>query len=156
MGLLILSFVVLLFAVSADCVTVTTKYGVVTGSQSLLSRVRSFKGIPYASPPLGPLRWKAPVAPSPWTQPLDCTAFRNNCLQWHNNTGLAAKTSEDCLFLNVWTPGKADNLPVLVFFYGGSWSYGGTTLVLYDGERVVARRNNVVVVTVNYRLGSLG
>ena len=70
---------------------------------------------------------------------------------------MATSPSEDCLFLNIWTPKKISKpLPTMMFFYGGSWSWGGTSFVLYDGERILQKHGNVIVVTVNYRLGALG
>lgn len=132
----------------------------------------SLKGIPFAQPPVGNLRWVAPQLPSAWNGTRDATRFAKDCLQWDNSTGLAFETSEgkelffffssrrnysifflaDCLYLNVWTPKSVSKpLPTMIFFYGGSWSWGGTQIVLYDAERIMLKHQNVVVVTVNYR-----
>jgi carboxylesterase type B len=113
--------------------------------------------VPFAAPPIGPLRWKPPVAPSSWKTTLSTKDYRKDCLQWHAVDFLAGKTSEDCLFLNVWSPLNVTTpLPVMLFFYGGSWSWGGTQFVLYDAVRVLKKRQDVIIVTSNYRLGALG
>ena len=131
----------------------------------------SWKGIPFAAPPVGPLRWKAPVAPAPWTGTLAAQRFGSACLQngriygpGANNTydGTIATTlntpvgSEDCLTLNVWRPaGHTAGLPVIFFVYGGSNISGYTADPVYDGA-ALARAANAVVVTANYRVGPLG
>lgn len=131
----------------------------------------AWKGIPFASPPVGALRWKAPVAPANWSGTLDTQKFGNACLQngriygpGSNNTydatiGTTLNTpvgSEDCLTLNVWRPASdAKDLPVIFFVYGGSNISGYTADPVYDGA-ALAKAANAVVVTANYRVGPLG
>ena len=120
--------------------------------------VDSFKGIPFAAPPVGPLRWKPPLAPAPWSEPRDAGSVGAVCIQAPSNgdpgVGPGAP-SEDCLTLNVWTPSeRGAPLPVMVWIHGGGYNNGSGTAALYDGT-ILARRG-VVVVTVNYRLGRLG
>ncbi len=146
--------------------------GVVKGTNDAGgSGTYAWKGIPYASPPVGALRWKAPQPPASWTTVLDTQKFGNACLQngriygpGSNNTydATIATTlntpvgSEDCLTLNVWRPaGDAKDLPVIFFVYGGSNISGYTADPVYDGA-ALARAANAVVVTANYRVGPLG
>ncbi len=121
-----------------------------------------FKGIPFATPPVGARRWLAPEKPASWTGTRDARRFGPAAPQ--NQLMLSAlaamvvdgEQSEDCLYLNVWTPaldGKAR--PVMVWIHGGAFSIGSGSQALYDGS-VLARRGDVVVVTINYRLGPLG
>ena len=115
----------------------------------------AYRGIPYAQPPVGALRWAAPQPLPAWTSPRSATAFGAICPQ----DGTATGDSEDCLFLNVWTPQAAvqrgKRLPVMVFLHGGAFVYGAGSLPAYDGSYLAAS-GNVVVVTLNYRLGALG
>jgi para-nitrobenzyl esterase len=153
---------------------VTTTYGAVRGNNDATTTgAYSWKGIPFAKAPLGALRWKAPVDPDPWTSTLSAQKFGNACLQngriygpGANNTydATIANTlntpvgSEDCLTLNVWRPASATaaaNLPVIAFVYGGSNISGYTADPVYDGA-ALAKSANVVVVTLNYRVGILG
>jgi para-nitrobenzyl esterase len=118
-----------------------------------------FKGIPYAQPPIGPNRWRPPVAASGWSGVRDATQFGPACVQPKSPAGSIyadppARMSEDCLSLNVWTPKGAGKAPVMVWFHGGSQTFGYTGSRLYDASALAAR--GVVVVTVNYRLGVLG
>ena len=121
--------------------------------------VRSFKGIPYAQPPIGSLRWKAPVAAGGWKGVRDAGRFGAGCIQppWpaasiYNDR--IANFSEDCLFLNVWTPAHARRAPVIVWIYGGGLVYGSTSEPYYDGSSFAA--HGIVFVSMNYRLGALG
>jgi para-nitrobenzyl esterase len=121
--------------------------------------VRSFKGIPYAEPPVGDKRWTAPVAAGGWTGVRDASAFGASCIQppWPTESIYAdypPKFSEDCLFLNVWTPPQAKKAPVIVWIHGGGLVYGSSWEPLYDGSKFAAR--GVVFVSINYRLGVLG
>src|SRR5215470_20357673 len=114
----------------------------------------SYRGIPYARPPVGDLRW-APPAPYPrWSDLRAATSFGAVCPQ----DGVT-DDSEDCLFLNIWTPRAAvdrgKQLPVMVFIHGGYFVFGAGSLPIYDGAYLAAS-GNVVVVTLNYRLGALG
>jgi para-nitrobenzyl esterase len=123
-----------------------------------------FRGIPYARPPIGPLRFAAPEPPEPWSGRREATAFGPAAAQsaidvtyvpgfslWE---GIGA-TSEDCLTLNVWTPGLTGRRPVLVWIHGGAFLKGAGSQALYDGATLAAR-GDVVVVTANYRLGAFG
>ncbi|NDY55506.1 carboxylesterase family protein [Desulfovibrio sulfodismutans] len=115
--------------------------------------MRIFLGIPYAQPPTGDLRWKAPGPPRPWEGVRDATAFGPACAQ----TGpLENGSSEDCLTLNVWTPlsARSEKLPVMVWIHGGGFTFGASSQPEYEGSELA--RQGVVVVTVNYRLGPLG
>ncbi len=121
--------------------------------------VASFKAIPYAAPPVGPLRWRAPRRAEPWSGERDAGQVGAICIQPPSNgdPGVGPlPMSEDCLTLNVWTPEArgAEPLPVMVWIHGGGLNNGSGTAALYDGTRLAQR--GVVVVTVNYRLGRLG
>ena len=121
--------------------------------------IRSFKGIPYAEPPVGPQRWKAPVAAGPWAGVRDATAFGASCLAppWPPDSIYAdhpPRFSEDCLSLNVWTPSSAKHAAVIVFIYGGSLIRGSSWEPTYDGTHFA--EHGVVFVSINYRLGPLG
>ncbi|WP_374408305.1 carboxylesterase/lipase family protein [Pelagerythrobacter sp.] len=118
--------------------------------------VQAFHGVPYAAPPVGPLRWKAPQPPTPWDDVRDATAFGNACPQPLREEAWAqvGAQSEDCLFLNVWRPARSGKYPVIVFLHGGGFTFGAAGVPLYDGTALAAR--GAVVVTVNYRLGRLG
>ncbi|WP_296615789.1 carboxylesterase family protein [Sphingomonas sp.] len=126
---------------------------------STVAGITSFKGIPYAAPPVGPLRWHAPRPAAAWTGTRDARRYGNDCIQARlpgdvANTDLPM--SEDCLFLNVWTPrgdGRAKR-PVMVYIHGGGFSTGSGSSAILDGSRLAAR--GVVVVTFNYRLGRFG
>ena len=134
---------------------VRTAEGVVKGR--LVDRMASFVGVPYAAAPIGPLRFAPPKAPTTWSGVRKATAFAPACLQ----KGVSMpgepppRTSEDCLYLNVWSGvGGRGPKPVIVFFPGGGFTNGATSLPLYAGDRLA--RRGVVVVTVAYRLGPLG
>jgi len=132
--------------------------GIVEGSV-LASGVQSFKGIPFAQPPVGNLRWTAPQEPKSWTGIRKATTFGPNAMQkavFGDMNFRAAKMSEDCLYLNVWTPAKkpTDKLPVLVYFYGGGFVAGDGSENRYDGESLAEK--GIVTITLNYRLGIFG
>jgi para-nitrobenzyl esterase len=133
----------------------TLSTGIARGSESADGVVRSFKGLPFAAPPVGPLRWKAPEAPLPWTEERDATAFGADCSA-PAIPGLSGKRmSEDCLFLNVFSSGRVGGKqPVLVWFYGGGFIGGASSSPVFDGDALA--RRGVVVVTVNYRTGVMG
>jgi para-nitrobenzyl esterase len=124
--------------------------------------VDRFLGIPFAKPPVGPLRWKPPVAPAPWTDARDATRFALPCFQKTDPDGVTANlggvsgpSSEDCLYLNVFTPAERTKpAPVMVWFFGGGNEVGGGHLPTYDGQSFA--RDGVVIVTLNYRLGAAG
>lgn len=156
---------------SGDPLARTTTYGRVQGTAQASTSTYSWKGIPFAKPPVGDLRWKAPAEPQAWTTTLDATRFGNACLQngriygpGSNNTydaTIAATLntpvgSEDCLTLNIWRPADdASGLPVIFFVYGGSNISGYTADPAYDGA-TLAKAAGAVVVTANYRVGPLG
>jgi para-nitrobenzyl esterase len=118
--------------------------------------IGEFKGIPFAAPPTGPLRWRAPQSASGWQGVRDASAFGPICPQAVRSGQVKLPQSEDCLTLNVWTPNGAAGakLPVMVWIYGGSFTGGGSAFPIYDGLELAQR--GVVVVTFNYRLGWLG
>ena len=123
------------------------------------SGVFSFKGIPFAQPPVGDLRWKEPQPVKNWAGILKADHFGNNPMQKpvFGDMGFrSAGMSEDCLYLNVWTPARSANekLPVLVYFYGGGFVAGDGSEARYDGEAMA--KKGVVTLTVNYRLGVFG
>lgn len=137
---------------------VETGYGPLRGTDD--GRVKTWKGIRYAAAPIGDLRWRAPVPPAPWTEVLDATAFGPVSPQPRSPIpmGLGTRADEDCLFLNVWAPSTADSSalkPVMVWVHGGAYIFGSGSQPLYDGS-VLAGESDVVVVTINYRLGALG
>lgn len=134
-------------------------YGKLRGQQQGNATV--WKGIPYAKPPIGDRRFRAPQPPEPWTEVRDALLFGPSAIQAGNGIidFLANKednTSEDCLYLNVWSP-SADKRrrPVMVWIHGGAFTVGSGSGQLYDGHSFAAE-GDVVVVTFNYRLGALG
>jgi carboxylesterase type B len=149
-----------------------TTFGPVLGLDlSAANGTYAWKGVPYARPPVGDLRWKAPADPEPWTSPRPTQQFGNACSQAsrlygpgrNNRYDATVGTSlgqtvgaEDCLYLNIWRPASAaGQLPVIVFVHGGSNISGYTADPMYDGANL-ARTANAVVVSVNYRLGVMG
>ncbi|MEX0618609.1 MAG: carboxylesterase family protein [Pseudohongiellaceae bacterium] len=122
--------------------------------------IRTYKGIPYAEPPTGERRWKAPMAAAGWSSERLATEFGPDCMQSpYAENGFyyrpARVTSEDCLYLNVWSPAaRGANLPVMVWIHGGALTRGSGAINTYDGTNLA--RKGVVVVTVNYRLGVFG
>ena len=135
-----------------------TTYGDVVGVSS--GNVSQWLGVPFAAPPVGGLRWRAPQPPAPWAAPRDATWFGPTCPQTEANTwALFTGTSEDCLNLNVYAPAApppAGGYPVMLFFYGGSFTYGSAGFPLYDGFFEVSLLKDTIVVAANYRLGVLG
>src|SRR5208337_918811 len=142
-----------------DDLVVETTYGPVRGSDD--GRARAWKGIRYAAPPVGDLRFRATEPPQRWTEVADATSFGPACPQPsfpNMPLDLGAPQSEDCLRLNIWAssdtqPGNGK--PVMVWLHGGAYVLGSSSQPLYDGRRLVGS-GDVVVVTVNYRLGALG
>jgi para-nitrobenzyl esterase len=132
--------------------------GTVSGAEE--NGVSVFKGIPFAAPPVGNLRWRAPAPVKPWKGLRTATAYAPSCIQ---DASFAEKimheqvrTSEDCLYLNVWTPARkaGERLPVMVWIYGGGFALGQTSTKRYDGTNLA--RRGVVLVSVAYRVGPLG
>jgi len=137
---------------------VTTANGAVEGVAEK-SGVRSFKGIPFAAPPVGDLRWKEPQPVKNWTGVRKADKFGPRAMQrpiFGDMNFRSDGVSEDCLYLNVWTPAKTgtERLPVLVYFYGGGFVAGDGSEPRYDGESMA--RKGIVALTVNYRLGLFG
>jgi para-nitrobenzyl esterase len=119
----------------------------------------SFKGIPYAMPPVGDLRWRAPVAPKPWKSVLIADHFAPDCMQIlfkRDDAPPQTHPSEDCLYLNVWRPAAsiAKKLPVMVWIYGGGFVNGGSSPKIYDGSAFA--RSGVILISFNYRMGHFG
>jgi para-nitrobenzyl esterase len=123
--------------------------------------VLRFAGIPYAKAPVGPLRWRMPEPAEPWSGVRDATSFGCIAIQEEKQPGDILKGppgphAEDCLFLNVWTPScDAGKRPVMVWIHGGGFTAGAGNISAYDGA-ALCRRGNVVIVTINYRLGAFG
>src|SRR5688572_5299572 len=139
-------------------------------------RVHAFRGLRYGAPPVGELRWAPPRKPEPWKEPAAALRYGASAIQL--STGGSAvrypgmigpaldqlmgsqedvrRQSEDCLFLNVWTPGlDSRGRPVMVWFHGGGFNYGSGSWATYDGGNL-ARNHDVVVVSVNHRLNAFG
>jgi len=137
---------------------VATRSGKVDGV-TLPSGVAAYLGIPYAAPPVRELRWREPQPARSWTATYHADRFGPQCFQPDRNPQAnqysgAEVTSEDCLYLNVWTKPGLKNAPVIVFIHGGAFFIGSSSMPLYDGETVA--RNGAVFVNLNYRLGALG
>jgi para-nitrobenzyl esterase len=134
---------------------VDTTAGTVQGAEE--NGVVIYKGIPFALPPIGPLRWREPQPPTPWAGARS-SAFPPACPQRGSYPKNAPPevTSEDCLYLNVWKPvmTTAEKLPVMLWIYGGGLTNGSASNPLYAGDQLA--RKGVIVVTANYRLGALG
>jgi para-nitrobenzyl esterase len=137
---------------------VVTESGAISGVRA--NGLRVYKGIPFAAPPVGDLRWRPPVHAAPWTGTRTADAFAPACMQV--GVSMPGETtpavSEDCLYLNIWTPAEAktapEHLPVIVWIYGGGYINGSASMPLYWGDRLAQK--GVVVVTISYRLGPLG
>lgn len=131
--------------------------GPITGS--VAEGVHVYKGIPYAKPPVGNLRWCAPQPPEPWTDARRCLTYGPSCPQGDSPLDRDAATlnqSEDCLYLNVWSPAQdtGEKLPVMFWIHGGGLVQGSGSKPFYEGTSLA--RRGVVLVTINYRLGALG
>ncbi len=154
------SLVALLSAVSLfGAAPVRTANGQVEGTTSADGKIRIFKGIPFAAPPVGGLRWKEPQPAADWTGIRQADQFGSRCMQAHIYTDMVFRDkgpSEDCLYLNVWTPASAvtEKLPVMVWIYGGGFQAGASSEPRQDGEHLAGK--GVVVVSFNYRLGIFG
>ncbi len=121
--------------------------------------IRSFKGIPFAQPPVGELRWRAPQPIASWSGVKDASKYGPDCMQLpyrHDAAPLGVPPSEDCLYINIWTPEKSAKTPkaVMVWIYGGGFVNGGSSPPVYDGSAFA--RSDVVFVSFNYRLGRFG
>ncbi len=140
-------------ASTTDALVVKTDAGSVAGTQQ--GDLRVFTGIPFAAPPTGDLRWKAPAPVQPWEGVKETKVFSPACPQ-PTAADPALNMSEDCLYLNVWTPaqGADEKLPVMVFLYGGAFGKIAGSMPIYNGTALAEK--GVVVVTPNYRVGALG
>jgi len=153
-------------AAQAQSIPVITNSGDVQGNSADSNGVISFKGIPYAAPPVGQLRWRAPQPAPQHTRVLGAMSFGNSCLATPtppNAPQLVGPSptpqSEDCLTLNVWTPSlpvpsDATLKPVMVWIHGGGFQFGSSASPTYDGSILAAQ--GVLVVSMNYRLGVFG
>jgi acetylcholinesterase len=163
------------YSTSEDPLILSTNSGRVRGFDSYFRtlnstqthHVRTWLGIPFAKPPIGTRRFKAPERIEPWSGILDATHLPSTCWQtevivynleaekmWSPNTNC----SEDCLYLNIWVPvsnNQSTSMAVLVWIYGGGFVTGSSTLDIYDGK-ILAATNNVIVVSMQYRLQSFG
>jgi para-nitrobenzyl esterase len=161
-------FSTLLFSLSLSSVaqlsTVQTDAGKVEGYRGA-NGIGIFKGIPFAAPPVGDLRWKAPQPVKPWEGVKKCTAFGPSPMQgdplpfsmWTAEFLIPREPiGEDCLYLNVWSGARSSNekRPVMVWIYGGGFSSGGAACPIYDGEAMAAK--GIVFVSINYRVGIFG
>ena len=154
---IIFSFSFLAFSQNKSLV-VKTENGLVEGTLEA-SGIRSFKGIPFAAPPVGDLRWKEPQPVKNWEGVRKADHFGPRAMQPPIFSDMVFRSngmSEDCLYLNVWSPSNSNNgkLPVLVYFYGGGFIAGDGSEPRYDGESMAEK--GIVVLTVNYRLGIFG
>ncbi|WP_294483257.1 carboxylesterase family protein [uncultured Ruminococcus sp.] len=144
-----------------------TENGKVRGIPAADPRITAFKGVPFAAPPVGDNRWRAPQPCENWEGTRDCFEFASisvqdtpgigddiYCREWHVDPDIPM--GEDCLYLNIWTNAKKgdEKMPVVVWYFGGAFQWGYTAEMEFDGERLA--RRGIVVVTVNYRLGALG
>ncbi len=139
-------------AAASDSVRLDT--GLVSGTSGTSADIRVYKGIPFAAPPVGALRWRAPQPAARWEGVRKADQFGARCMQGGGPGG--QPMSEDCLFVNVWTGARSpsERRPVMVWSYGGAFAGGAGSLPGYDGENLA--RKGVVVVTYNYRLGPFG
>jgi para-nitrobenzyl esterase len=143
------------FASIAIAQRVVTKSGAISGVHE--GGLSVYKGVPFAAPPVNGLRWRPPIPVTPWTGTRKADAFAPACMQ--TGVSMPGETppavSEDCLYLNIWTPPKKlEHMPVIVWIYGGGYINGSASMPLYWGDRLVHK--GVIVVTIAYRLGPLG
>ena len=145
-------------AAPAAAQVVTIDAGKVAGET--VDGISSWKGIPFAQPPVGDLRWRAPQPVEHWDGVLEATEYANDCMQIpfaQDAAPLGTPPSEDCLYVNVWRPEGTtaeDRLPVMLWIYGGGFVNGGSSPAVYDGSELA--RQGVVLVSFNYRLGRFG
>ena len=144
---------------NAFAVQTKIEHGIIEGDYDTKTGIQTYFGVPFAKPPVGPLRWKAPQPLAPWTGVKETKRFGPRPMQkliWGDMNSRSNGVSEDCLYLNVWTPAKRNTkgLPVLVYFYGGGNVAGDGSEPRYDGETMA--KKGIVVVTCNYRLNIFG
>ena len=149
----------------AQTPTAKTKEGTVAGYFNADKSIVIYKGVPFAAPPVGELRWREPQALKSWSGTLACQKFSASPYQnkpspfmmWSAEfIAPPEPLSEDCLYLNIWTPAKSGNakLPVLVYIYGGGFLGGSSACAIYDGEAMA--KEGIVFVSINYRVGIFG
>ena len=147
-------------SIRGQSLNVSTAQGTVLGKTIDDGKVKVFLGLPYAAPPVGDLRWKAPMPPTAWKGARDATQFGHRCEQWpiwKDYVFLDSGPSEDCLYLNVYAPAGASatsKLPVMFWIHGGAYAAGAGSEPRYTNSGLVPR--GVVLVTINYRLGVFG
>lgn len=158
---LLLALALAAFQAVGACASLRVKIdsGTVQGKLGKGPHIRAFLGIPFAAPPIGKLRWRAPQAVHPWKGVRKTVAFGPRCMQRRIYSDMVFRDngpSENCLYLNVWTPATSasENLPVMVWIYGGGFQAGSTSEPRQDGENLA--KKGVVVVSANYRLGIFG
>jgi carboxylesterase type B len=161
-SLAVLALALPLAAALPDAVRTTA--GQISGTRGSDASITVFKGVPFAAPPVGDLRWRAPKPAAPWQGVRKGAEFGANCMQpivekrdpWTHEFMAHGAVSEDCLYLNVWTGAARANekRPVLVYFYGGGFNEGSGSIAAYDGEGLA--KKGLVVVIPNYRVGVLG
>jgi para-nitrobenzyl esterase len=163
-GVAILGILTCLPAAAAIGQPVKVTGGLVSGAPGKDASIVAFKGIPFAAPPVGNLRWRAPQAVVPWDGVRKADHFAASCMQrivqasgqWTYEFMTHTEVSEDCLYVNVWTSAKSagEKLPVFVYIYGGGFNEGSGAVPVYDGEGLA--KKGLVTVTFNYRVGVLG
>lgn len=153
--------ILLVVIAGSSCVAgpVRTQSGFVKGVASGVEGVTVYRGIPYAAPPVGDLRWREPQPPATWEGVRLCDQFGPSCPQPRMTgiyRGADGPTDEDCLYLNIWTPSTSpdERLPVLVWIHGGGLTIGSGSMRTYHGHNLAA--GGAVIVTINYRLGPFG
>jgi para-nitrobenzyl esterase len=155
----------LVASLAADHETIQVDGGLIAGRPADSQGVRIFRGIPYAAPPVGVLRWRPPQAVAPWRGVRSADVAAKNCIQMGYEKGSyyerefyrePVPSSEDCLYVNIWTPARSagERRPVLVWIHGGGFAQGSGSTPAQGGEGLAAK--GVVVVTFNYRLGVFG
>ena len=153
------------FVVNKPFDTLKVEGGIISGTTNPYGDIHIFKGIPFAAPPVGDLRWKAPQPVIPWQGIKKCDAFGPSPMQgnpvpfgpWSKEYLIPKKPiSEDCLYLNVWTGANSakEKRPVLVWIYGGGFMSGGSGVPIYDGEAMA--KKGIIFVSINYRVGIFG
>jgi para-nitrobenzyl esterase len=153
---LVIAFLAVSAITLAQSPRALTESGTVTGVRE--GGLNVYKGVPFAASPVGELRWRPPIHVAAWTGARKTDAFAPACMQ--TGVSMPGETppavSEDCLYLNIWTPAKSvrEHLPVIVWIYGGGYINGSASMPLYWGDRLAHK--GVIVVTIAYRLGPLG
>ncbi len=159
--LMFLSFAVLLASCTRPSPALSDQVTIETGTLKGVTQdgVTAFKGVPYAAPPVGDLRWQPPQPAADWSGIRDASAYGPDCKQLPfpgDAAPLGVESSEDCLYTNVWRPAEpaSEKLPVMIWFYGGGFVNGGSSPSVYDGSPFA--RDGVILVSFNYRLGRFG